>query len=173
MTDHRPQVIRHEHMSALVLSLPQVQTWLDTELDTDLALSAVAGHHLKSSAREQSDYPSLGEPWPGESLADIVELYTEHLDLRSVFIQAAERLGLPAPRFDLPPLWSFSGKLGQSIPDLAEQLRDRFNRVRKGLRRDPGRQRHALLMAVKSAVIVADSAGAPDWPRKDTSSRIG
>ncbi len=159
VTDHRPQVIRHEHMSSLVLSLPQVQVWLDSELDTDLVLSAVAGHHLKASERKQPDYPILGEPWPGESFADIVELYAEHPDLRAIFDQTAERLGLPAPRFDLPPLWSFSGKVGQSIPALVEELRDRFKRVRKRLRRDSDRQWHALLMAVKSAVIAADSAG--------------
>ena len=44
------QIIRHEHLSALVIALPEVERWLAAIpwLDVDLVLSAVVGHHLKA-----------------------------------------------------------------------------------------------------------------------------
>ena len=155
VTKHRAQSIRHEHMSALILTLPQVADWLNTKLDTDLVISAVAGHHLKSSDQASRDYPEFGAPWMGYS--DIVELFVESPDVEAVFDITAERSGLESADLDLPPIWSFSGNIGQSIPDTVEQLRQRFNTVQLSFRKNTGRQ--ALFMAVKSAVVAADGAG--------------
>ncbi len=45
------QVMRHEHLSALILILPQFRSWLAScpLIDADIVISAVAGHHLKAT----------------------------------------------------------------------------------------------------------------------------
>ena len=45
------QTLRHEHISALILFLPQVRNWLaqNPELDLDVITAAVLSHHLKAS----------------------------------------------------------------------------------------------------------------------------
>jgi CRISPR-associated endonuclease/helicase Cas3 len=43
------QIIRHEHLSGLLLSLPEIKGWLrhNPLLDFDIILAAVISHHLK------------------------------------------------------------------------------------------------------------------------------
>jgi CRISPR-associated endonuclease/helicase Cas3 len=47
----KAQTLRHEHLSALVLSLPEVRQWLaqNADLDIDVITAAVLSHHLKAS----------------------------------------------------------------------------------------------------------------------------
>lgn len=46
------QAIRHEHLSALLISLPFVQSTLEgTGFDFPLIMSAVLSHHLKASSK--------------------------------------------------------------------------------------------------------------------------
>ena len=50
----KDQVIRHEHLSALLISLPEVRQWLQNppesipKADFELARLLVLGHHLKA-----------------------------------------------------------------------------------------------------------------------------
>lgn len=151
----RPQAIRHEHMSALILMLPQVQAWLASYCDFDVVVSAVAGHHLKAAPGVQEKYPAFADPWQG--LAEYVQLHRDHPNWRTALSNVAIRAGLTIPDFVLPAVWSFGGDVGQSIEQQAAALRVRFHHANKRLAED--RSRHALLMAVKAAVVVADSAG--------------
>ena len=45
------QTLRHEHLSALVLHLPEVCAWLDGNkaIDREVITAAVLSHHLKAS----------------------------------------------------------------------------------------------------------------------------
>lgn len=47
----KPQTLRHEHLSALVLCLPEARSWLaqNKNLDVDVITAAVLSHHLKAS----------------------------------------------------------------------------------------------------------------------------
>ena len=52
-----PQPLRHEHLSALVLCLPEVRSWLAQNplLDVDVITAAVLSHHLKASESQITD----------------------------------------------------------------------------------------------------------------------
>lgn len=143
------QTIRHEHLSALVVGLPEVEQWLSAVplLDIDLVQSAVVGHHLKAGpdklCRSESD-------------RSLLKFHGDDSEVQALFQLLAEQLGVPSPSFRLPPLWSLEDR-GESIPDHADQLRRRFAKLERTLKRDEPRRR--LLRAIKAAVIAADSAG--------------
>ncbi len=143
------QVIRHEHLSAFALANPAVEEWLGTiqGLDTDLVLSAVIGHHLKAGPGDI-----------GQSLGDrqLLRFMGEHAEVRAIFDLLGERLAVPAPLFEWPALWGYSQDC-ESLPDHTDRLSCRLDRLERALRKDELRNR--LLRAVRSAVIVADSAG--------------
>ncbi|MDA8254111.1 MAG: CRISPR-associated helicase Cas3' [Betaproteobacteria bacterium] len=143
------QVIRHEHLSVLVIAMPDVERWLGSVsfLDVDLVLSAVLGHHLKASR---------GDLARGMGECRIVVFPGDNAEVQGIFQRLAQQFGLPNPVFTLPPLWSLEGR-GESIPEHAERLERRFAKLECALRRDEPRRR--LMRAVKAAVIVADSAG--------------
>ncbi|MBD3284840.1 CRISPR-associated endonuclease Cas3'', partial [candidate division WOR-3 bacterium] len=46
------QVVRHEHLSGLLLWMPEIKKWLTTiqNLDAEVVISAVICHHLKANA---------------------------------------------------------------------------------------------------------------------------
>lgn len=152
------QVIRHEHLSVLLLSQPNFDVWLKQHdaIDVDVVLAAVAGHHLKCSWRGEKSYPALGEPMP--STAEWVELYADHSGFVDSLKRLADVLDLPAPDFELPLLWSlYTEERGETLNDAREQLVERLHRSHSAVKIDL--ERHRLMMAVKSAVIVADTAG--------------
>lgn len=65
------QGIRHEHLSALVLHLPEVREWLEQngELDIPIITSSVLCHHLKATGKNEHDYK-----WPAAPLRDLIIL---------------------------------------------------------------------------------------------------
>lgn len=150
----REQAIRHEHLTALILQLPEFFGWLaeHRDVDADLVLSATAGHHLKSSRSPGDDYPACGEKW---SMSDrfSVDLSKE---VSSIFATVAARAGLAMREWKLPPRWSFASD-GRSHDAFAaaRELRKRFDKIKDALDHDEQRQR--FFAAVKAAVIVADS----------------
>lgn len=143
------QAVRHEQLSAFLLCCPNVADWLAQrpELDLDLISSAVLGHHLQASEE------TIGQPNGGR---ETVRIETDHADLAAIFASLGHRLGLPEVAPELPRQWSF-GDRGESIDTHAEHLRRRFRRLHKQIGKDQARR--ALYLAVKTAVIVSDSAG--------------
>lgn len=147
------QVIRHEHLSALLLVLPPIADWLAAlpGIDLDLVVSAVLGHHLKAGG---------GEIGQAQGERRFLHFPGEDTEVRNLFALLAGALGVPTPTIDLPGGWSLDGDGNGnvvSIPDHAERLKHRFTRLERNLRRDEPRRR--LLRAIKAAVIAADSAG--------------
>lgn len=143
------QVIRHEHLSALLLLAPTAMDWLGSIADTDVELiaSAVLGHHIKA-----------GEDEVGQAMGErqTLQFFSAHTEVTEVFAILSARFQIPAPSIALPKIWSFNGQ-GTGIDEATEQLSRRFRRLQKSLRQDEAR--HRLLRAVKAALIVADSAG--------------
>lgn len=169
------QIIRHEHLSALVIALPVVERWLTAIplLDWDLVLSAVIGHHLKAGpdevGRKTGERNLLTFPGDDAEVQATFQLLAERLDPPRRAIGSAQEMpslgmpnplppeqGVPEPTFALPRLWSLEGG-GESIPAHAERLGRRFAKLKLALKRDEPRRR--LLRAVKAAVIASDSAG--------------
>lgn len=149
----RPQRLRHEHISALVLSLPEVRAWLgkNSDLDVDVITAAVLSHHLK--AAEAGDW-RWGHPRtllsPGLAR---VRLYLGHPEVRAIFarVQDAARLPPPPP---LPPIpWTERAEVWQQALSTGRKAARDFRREL----RKPSCTRRPLLLATKAAVIVADS----------------
>lgn len=154
MLDHRGrQLVRHEHLSAMLMHLPQVRQWLSRMdgLDEDVILSAVVTHHLQASyesagkALSEPDLPMRGR-W-------------DHPDFQQMLSEIADRLRLAGPVPASPSvLWSFEPQVGDL--DLAAHLlslKRRLSRFDGDLANDLPR-RH-LLWGVRSALIAADAAG--------------
>jgi CRISPR-associated endonuclease/helicase Cas3 len=142
------QTLRHEHLSALLLCLPEVRQWLAQNrlLDADVITAAVLSHHLKAS---------LDSKWrwcQPQTLKNSVKLHLQHTEIKAILdrvknvAQLAEAPTLPeAPWANKEP-WKQAYEYGQT----------RAVRFRRELKNSP--QKLALLLAVKAGVIVADSA---------------
>lgn len=139
------QVIRHEHLSALLLWQGPMQAWLRAAgLDAELLVGAVVSHHLKVSDTNFARQLMVGDA----------------ISIRSYASALPELAALAGLAWSDPPaevavdrVWSFARDI--------HPARDAFERAMYGfsrrLRRDEERVR--LLLAVKAALIAADSAG--------------
>lgn len=142
------QTLRHEHISALLLHLPEIRSWLadNSRLDLEVITAAVLSHHLK--AAETGDW-KWGQP---QTLAKSVPLYVHHPEVTAVLTRIAEVAELagfpklPSTPWSNSPLWRQAQETGIKT---ARQLR-RYVRDSK--------DRQALLLAVKAGLIVADAA---------------
>ncbi|MCY6492315.1 CRISPR-associated helicase Cas3' [Leptolyngbya sp. GGD] len=160
----KAQTLRHEHLSALVLSLPEVRQWLsdNDELDVDVITAAVLSHHLKAS---ESQITIKGGPEANEKLKNYkwcqpsadaaktsVVLYLQHDEVRETLQRIAVIAHLKAP----PKLptdvwqenshWKKAYQLGRSAAeDFKDECQDDLSRC-------------LFLCAVKAGLIVADSA---------------
>jgi CRISPR-associated endonuclease/helicase Cas3 len=153
------QSIRHEHLSALILTLDGVTPWLQSrrDIDWDIVLAAVLGHHLKASFKDLDDLPTA-RLW--------VELYYQHSDFKSLIGFVADRLALtgPGPKLTPTPFWAFPDMNGRLLPgsfDLVshrERLKNQHLRPFEiALRKDEDRKR--MLWAVRAGLIAADAVG--------------
>lgn len=153
------QLIRHEHLSALMLTLDTVSPWLRqrADIDWEIVLAAVLGHHLKAGFKNLDDRPA-------DSVR--IELLYEHKQFKDLLEILGERIGLrgPLPTFTRTPFWAFpdlGGRVPAGMFDLVnhrQNLKDRhLRRFETALRNDEDRRR--LLWAVRAALIAADAVG--------------
>ena len=147
------QSIRHEHLSGLLLSLPDFKFWLshNSLLDFDVVLSSVISHHLKVDP-ERWGQP-LGMSNSFRVLAD-KKGFSELLDV------IGETLNLPIPfRPKIPLFWGFQTESSSffKFSDLLDCAKHRAYRFGRNIRNDP--QRRSFLCSVKAALLAADSAG--------------
>lgn len=159
------QAIRHEHLGALLIGMPEVSRWLqaNSRLDIPLILSAVMTHHLKalSDFNKAEGFAARG------SGRNSVHLLCHHDGFRELADETARCLGLArfAPTA-LPETWRFNLQSGhchqQSVRGLREQV---TTEVLSPLGRDCGKSgtdlpaRGRLLLAVRAALIAADAVG--------------
>lgn len=145
------QVIRHEHLSALLLWQEPLQAWLRAHqehgVDAEIVTAAVASHHLKVNDKEFANRLV-------DSERAAVRVYTGTTDVAAVLAMAAAQLAAPAPDIaGLDGLWDFSG----AIAPAKQRFRESMTLFNRTVRRDERRKR--LLLAVKAGLIAADSAG--------------
>jgi CRISPR-associated endonuclease/helicase Cas3 len=147
------QLIRHEHLSGLMLALEGAHDWLARVpgIDRDVVLAAVISHHLKVTHEGFAD--RLSEQ-------DQFRLLCDHEDFGRLLGTAAARLRLPGPGPTFPRFWSFEERPGQfHLTPHAEAVRRRLRHFERLLRRPEGEPRRRLLWAVRAALIAADAAG--------------
>ncbi|RJQ45843.1 MAG: CRISPR-associated helicase Cas3' [Gammaproteobacteria bacterium] len=158
VTKKGEQLLRHEHLSGMILALPEVQAWLDSnsQLDSDIVLSAVIGHHLKASQKDEPYYGSFAQPV--SVMGRTLILYVDNLEFRECFDAVAKRLGMAPCTAIVPRIWSLTSVGDQPIENARGIVETRFD-PRKTQELKNSSRRHQLLMAVKAAVIAADAAG--------------
>lgn len=144
------QVIRHEHLSALVLGLPEVVRWLNTNprIRRPCVLGAVLSHHLKASLGD------LGAPLHG---GRVCALHLQHDDVSAALREVALVAGL-----DEPPILRYSFFCNTEEPwnSLVTQLKREGQSFRRSLSETEGSQDgkdRRLLAALKSALIICDA----------------
>jgi CRISPR-associated endonuclease/helicase Cas3 len=150
----RPQSLRHEHISALLLQLPGVREWLGPlGLAHDVITSLVISHHLKAAnesggCREINQYETLTP-----RRENYTKVYCDHPDFREVLDLAAADLGLgPPPRLQDEVL---RGKA--PVHRLSKEVRESLRLLSMT---GPTRPNKAnLIRAGRAALIVSDAAG--------------
>jgi CRISPR-associated endonuclease/helicase Cas3 len=146
-----PQSVRHEHLSALLLFLPQVRNWLvqNSALDLDVITAAVLSHHLKASPERESDKFGWCQP-KGKQKFD---LFLRHQEINEILSKIAELAQLKGRLPDLP-----TDSWGMHSPFLEawKSGMDAANKFRRAIRNDPARL--SFLLAIKAGVMVADAA---------------
>ncbi|WP_339137171.1 MAG: CRISPR-associated helicase Cas3' [Candidatus Electrothrix sp. GW3-4] len=154
------QLVRHEHLTAVLLQCPEIRQWITAtdDADIDIITSAVLGHHLK--AEPQNKNFAAYQPGVDQSRFSLDGEALTAL-LHSLAGRVTE-LPAPPPAFSFPEHWDFFRDNPGSV--LREQAEKGLKKFHRTLGRDEVRLR--LLIAVRAALIVADSAGS-GLPRVD------
>ncbi|KOP26816.1 ATP-dependent RNA helicase [Hapalosiphon sp. MRB220] len=150
------QVLRHEHLSALIICLPQVRNWLsskDSNLDVDVITAAVLSHHLKAGRDQKTTEDGKSYRWcQPQSSKKSLELYLIHDEVTRILNTIAELANLdPPPSLPITP-WK-AGSVWEQTYKKGRTFADQFGRT---IRENKERQR--FLVAVKAGLIVSDAA---------------
>lgn len=145
------QTLRHEHISALVLHLFDVRTWLaqNPALDIPVITAAVLSHHMKAS--DAGDY-AWGQP---SSNAASVALALSDPQVVETLARVAQLASLPTFAHAFPTRWHKRAPWETALRDGLAAARELRRRTRPG--GVDGIPRRQLLLAVKSGLVVADS----------------
>jgi len=145
------QVIRHEHLSGLLLWIPEIKQWLATipNLDVEIVVSSVIGHHLRAKpdnfAKKLTPDRNRFQVYPC-GIREVIEYLSSKL-----------QAGSP-PENCIEEYWSFRKDDGAFyLGDLREEVTRAMYYFKRKLEDDDGRYR--LLMAVRTALIEADGVG--------------
>ena len=143
------QTLRHEHISALVLHLPEVRRWLATNPDLDLEVitAAVLSHHFKASS-DPGDWK-----WAQPRREQELNLYLQHPEVTAILQRVAVVAGLQGPIPTLPTTpWSTSAPWDTVIKEGRIAAREFGRDIQKN------KARRSLLLATKAGLVIADSA---------------
>jgi len=159
------QIIRHEHLSALFMSVPEVKTWLEKipDLDFEIARLAVAGYHLKLAGEENKDKRFVRFAERLKRSGDVVLLCSDHRDFAAILNRLCdEPFKRPQPDFSVPSKWSFSAQTaGESVSKQRKRILEEFGDFVDDLETRAECDDHSrmgLFMAVKAVLIAADAS---------------
>lgn len=142
------QSIRHEHLSALILQLPEIWQWLgrNSDLDLDAITAAVLSHHLKAS-------DSGSWEWCQPKGRLCVPLYLQHAEVKAILARIAEVAGLPEPPALPQEPWTPESVWQQAL----SRGRQAAKNCNRNIRKERNPKKKSLFLAVKAGVIVADA----------------
>jgi CRISPR-associated endonuclease/helicase Cas3 len=150
-----PQTLRHEHLSALILCLPEVRDWLseNQNLDIDIITAAVLSHHLKASRSATTTKGGQSYKWGEPKGKSSFRLYLNHPEVRETLNRIAKVAQLDInsiPQlaqgdWGVDPAWGKAIKNGRNwADDLAEKIEE-------------DEECQLLLAAVKAGLIASDA----------------
>ena len=143
------QTLRHEWLSALILHLPEIRSWLSQapDLDFEVVVAAVVGHHMKA------DVDWFKSCQTGNRK---LKLHLDDVEVKSTFQLIREILNLSGETPHLPEIWDYNA------PQWAFARKDGHlssnKKFRDAIREENNRKRRSLHLAVKAGVIVSDTA---------------
>ena len=143
------QSIRHEHLSALIIALPEIRGWLqsNSRIDVDAVIAAVLSHHMKAAESGEWAFAQ-----PRGRLQ--IELFLGAPDVRNALELIRSSLGLaPAPPLPTTPWDPRLAPWSNAYASVLEGSRA----FRRTLRKNSARR--ALVCAVKAGLVAADTAG--------------
>jgi CRISPR-associated endonuclease/helicase Cas3 len=163
------QEIRHEHLSALIMSLPQIRTWLKGNFDYEITRVVVAGYHLKTANRDNNDLRFFGFTQQLSKQTDTVVVYSInpesgkwHPHFKQWLEEIRKEFALGEIDFTIPSHWSFAPDTNyERINEHYKKIVREFGKLHDELLRkieDSDDSRMRLWMAVKAVLIAADSA---------------
>ncbi|MBX3288301.1 MAG: CRISPR-associated helicase Cas3' [Acidobacteria bacterium] len=144
------QTIRHEHLSALILHLPEVRKWLSDNKDLDLEVitAAVLSHHIKAIDKDGHDYK-----WMQPKGSLVLKLNINHDEVQNTFNRIREIAKFSnAPQLNLE-IWSKYSPWAEAENDGKNTAIQFGRKVKPG--KDEGRL--GFLLAVKAGLIAADA----------------
>ncbi|PJZ60802.1 CRISPR-associated helicase/endonuclease Cas3 [Leptospira adleri] len=143
------QGLRHEHLSAFVLHLPEIRNWLsqNEEVDIPIITSAVLCHHLKATDKSEHPYKWLTKP-----LRDFVRLNLSHEEIKKILEEVNRLL---KGDFAIPQLNYKTFTLEDENWKKTLQSGAKESGI-LGFKLDENRKQ--LHLAIKAALIISDSA---------------
>jgi len=140
------QTLRHEHLSALLLHLSEVRSWLQQNrlLDLEVITGAVLSHHTK--AAESGDWK-----WCQPKTKATLQLFYAHPEINAVLDRIKEVAQLTDSLRLNSSVWSNKMPWSGAWQD-GDEAAKRFGR---DVRRNT--ERRSLLLAVKVGLIVSDA----------------
>lgn len=143
------QTLRHEWLSALVLHLPSVRSWLEkSELDLEVITAGVLCHHLKASETKKDRVDAFGKP--RNSQTKEIQLYLHESQIQDTLAKIGQLAGVEGVP-ELPKKWELNSQWRKAYEDACDTAED----FEEDIEDDP--KRRALLLAVKAGVIASDS----------------
>jgi CRISPR-associated endonuclease/helicase Cas3 len=132
-----PQAIRHEHLSGLILWNEKIKDELQKQenLDYEILLSAVIGHHLKS------EY----ENFANKMDADVNYLKIDTVSIKNLLGKIIKN----TDGFNIQEKWEYDDEEWTGTKGLKNHVRKMKQMLKE----------NNLLLAVRAALILADSAG--------------
>lgn len=169
------QTVRHEHLSALILHLPEVREWLSQNkiLDLEVITAAVLSHHLKASDNIQDFI------WMNPKGKPFVRLFDSHDEICTIFDRIKVIAELPRNLRIDRKLWSEKSPWIESQDDGRNTARDFKRLVNKEAKKEKPERRN-LLLAVKAGLIASDAVASglvreseviEDWINKTAHSK--
>jgi len=143
------QVIRHEHLSGLLLWLPEFCQWFqETELNHLAVISAIIGHHFRAKFEEFGELLNIDRQSFTLNLQQINSIYATTENIKGIRLPVLHTC---------QDQWCLENRTGWfNYSDLVKSLKNALYKYRRHLNRDDMENR--LLMAMRSALIVSDSA---------------
>jgi CRISPR-associated endonuclease/helicase Cas3 len=141
------QTLRHEHLSALLLHLPEVRNWLrqNEALDLEVITGAVLSHHIKAEGS------GIKWRWCQPQTKTTLQLFYSHPEINAVLDRIQEVAGLTKHlRLD-SGVWADKMPWNGAFEDGTLTATSFGRDVKKNL------GRRSLLLAVKAGLIVADA----------------